>query len=345
VSLDLLARNAKPGVDLVADLLRNSTFPSDEVDRQRNLFTSGLKSLLEDPGSLVDRAEVASTFRGHPYGNQPTLATLAAITREDILACARQNLAPERMIIVCVGAMSYQDQTQLFKSAFETWPRGKETLTPPPAVKPATRRFVVVDKPDATQAQVRWSIITPPGNRPDRLASRVASAILGGGFTSRLVDEIRVKRSLTYSIGSRFSGMERAGMFEVRTFTKTSTIKEIMDATEAILLDTATNGFTQAELIKIKGYMSGQFASQMQTSSALASRLADLTLYGFPADELQTYLTKLNALTLAEVNQAARRYIGPQNLNVTVVAPVRDMEKAYKGRGKAEVIPAEKTIE
>jgi zinc protease len=111
---------------------------------------------------------------------------------------------------------------------------------------------------------------------------------LGGGFTSRLTDEIRVNRSLTYGIGASFDRKRFGGDFSVSTFTKIETTRALLDAVRDVLRKTATQGFTAAELKKVQGYLAGLFAIRVQTPQALAAQLADIAFFGLPDDYLQT---------------------------------------------------------
>ena len=196
-----------------------------------------------------------------------------------------------------------------------------------------------MDKPDATQTQVRWGRLAIPENDPNRPAADVANTILGGGFTSRLTDEIRVNRSLTYGIGSNFAGLQSAGTFGVSTFTKIETTRELIDAVREVLTKTATKGFTQGELDKVKGFMAGMFAQGLQTPGAIAGQLSQIELYGLPQDYFATYLTKIRAVTLSDVNKIAKTYFDPANLTLTLVAPASKVKEKLTGLGEIKIVP------
>jgi zinc protease len=164
----------------------------------------------------------------------------------------------------------------------------------------------------------------------------MASSIVGGGFTSRLVDEIRVNRSLTYGIGSRFSARNYGGDFLVSTFTKMETTRALLDATNDVLRKTSRQGVTAAELVKFKSYLAGSFAIQMQRPDAIARQLADVALYGLPTDYLQTYLTRIRAVKLEDVNRITRQYMAPESLSLVLVAPAESVRTQLKGLGDIE---------
>jgi zinc protease len=170
-------------------------------------------------------------------------------------------------------------------------------------------------------------------NSPQYFAAEIASTALGGGFTSRLVDEIRVNRSLTYGIGSTFDTRLRGGSFSVSSFTKLETTRALLDATTGVLRGAAATGLTAAELAKVKGYLAGLFAIEMQTPEAIAANLANVAFYHLPQDYLQTYLPRLHAVTLAQANQAARTFFAPERLSLIMVGPAAKIDAQLKGIG------------
>jgi zinc protease len=369
VSLNVLAKDADAGLDLFADIIRHPTFPAAELERERRLAVAGLESLAEDPGAVADRVATEVIYAGHPYGIEATIASLKAITQDDLTACYRRILAPGRMILVAVGDFKTADMMAKLRARFGDWTSpipllrkegGKREPPPPyegggwgevsddgggrgevPPVKPGPRRVVLIDKPDATQTQVRFGRTAFPRRSPDYLPAQVADTILGGGFTSRLTEAIRINRSLTYSVGTEFDAKARGGDFTLSTFTKIETTRALIDATRAVLKRAAAQGFTPAELQKVKGYLAGMFAIRVQTPEALAAQLADIAFYGLPDDYLQTYLPRLRAVTLARINRVARTYFPPDGLSLILVAPAAKVAGQLKGLGNIETRPVE----
>jgi zinc protease len=279
-------------------------------------------------------------YGNHPYGAVGSIASLKAITRQDLQDYYARVVVPGGMILVAVGDFTPTEMLAKLRARFGDWkremPPGNQTVAFPPT-KP---RLLVVDKPDATQTQVRLARTALPRNHPDFFPSQVAINILGGGFTSRLTDEIRVNRSLTYGIGASFDRKKVGGDFTVSTFTKIETTRALLDATRGVLKKAATQGFTSSELTKVKGYLSGLFAIRVQTPQALAAQLGDMAFFGLPDDYLQTYLPKLRAVTLADVNRIAKNYFAPETLSTVLVAPLEKVKTQLKGFSTPEVIPA-----
>lgn len=340
-NLSLLSKDMDAGLDLFTDVLRNPNFPAEELERERQLKLAGLQSLPDEPRGLAAYIAQQIVYAGHPYGAMPTASTLKGISRDDVQSLYSHAFVPNRMILVVVGDFSASELLTKLRARFGDWPRGMETLEEAPKVSPAPHRLLLLDKPDATQTQVRLLRSAIPRRSPDYYPAQVASDILGVGFTSRLVDDIRVNRSLTYGISSSFETLQQGGAFRISTFTKTETTRAILDATFALLKKTVQSGFTPGELASHKSALSGRFAIELQTPEALAAELAEIAYYGLPDDTLQNYLLKVNAVSLEDVNRIAKTYFSPDALSIVLVAPAAKVKEPLKGLGDFEIRPAD----
>jgi zinc protease len=341
-SLYVSTKDTDAGLELFADVIRNATFPQEELDRERQLQVAGLQSLADEPGQVANLILNQTVYEAHPYGRSATITSLGTITRDDITAYSAGVVRPERMLIVAVGDFKASAFLEKLKAHFGEWSvagEAKPLETRKPA--PMPKRFVLVDKKDATQTQARWGRIALPRNHPDYFAVEVASGILGGGFTSRLVDEIRVNQSLTYGIGSAFGMEALGGDFHVSTFTKLETTRKLIDSVEAVLKTTADKGFTTGEVAKVKGYLAGQYAIGLQTPQALAAQLAEMVFHRLPNDYLTTYITKLKSVPIAELNRVAREHFTPSQLSLILVAPADKIKAQLSGLPTPDIRPVE----
>ena len=338
-SLDILAKDTDAGLDLMADILRRPIFPAEELERARSLEIASLQSIGEDPGRIASFILNTTMYAGHPYGREATVASVKAITKDDILAAYHSGLSPDRMIIVAVGDFKADEMAAKLQTRFGDWPSASPpaALTRPVGQVPVCR--ILIDKPDATQTQVRLARVGFSRTNPDYYAAQLANTILGGGFTSRLVDEVRVNKSLTYGIGSSFSTLKAGGLFEVNTFTKIETTRALLDTVRGVLTKAAQSGLTDAEFRKARGYLAGQFAVHLQTPEALAGELASMAFYGLPDNYLDTYLSRLRAVTLPEVNRVAKTYFAPNVLSTVLVGPAAKITAQLKGLGDFDVRP------
>lgn len=341
VSLGVLAKDADAGLDLFADVIRHPAFPLEEIERQRQLVLSELESLGENPGAVAGRVASETVFAGHPYGIDPTITSVKGLTFEDLLAYYRSWVIPNRMILVAVGDFQSADMESKVRSRFEDWPAGiAESITSKvPKVAASGKKNILIDKDDATQTQLRWVRTAIPRIHPDFFPAHVAETILGGGFTSRLVEEIRVNRSLTYDISSRFNELRFGGSFSVSSFTKIETTRKMLDAVRDVMKAAATSGFSASELKKAQGYLGGSFAIHVQTPEALAGELADIAFHGLPANWLETYLARIRAVTLADVSRVAKTWFDPDSLSLVLLAPAKAVADQLQGVGTFERRP------
>ena len=341
IALDVLSKDTDTGLDLFADIIRHPTLPDEELNRERQLQVSDLQAIGEDPGTIATRIAIETAYAGHPYGRETTITSLKAIAQGDLRDYYARVFAPNRLTLVAVGDFKPADMLAKLKARFGDWPRNAEASATVPPVTPAPRKVVLIDKPDATQTQVRWIRTAFPRSSPDYFAAQLAQAIMGGGFTSRLTNEIRVNRSLTYGISSNFGPQLYGGDFVVSTFTKIETTKALLDATTNVLRQTALKGFTPDEVQKFKNYLAGSFAIQVQSPEALAAQLASIAFYKLPPDYLQTYLLRLRAVPLADVNRIAKTYFTPESLSLILVAPAAKVKSQLTGVGSMETRPVD----
>ncbi|MGZ3459047.1 MAG: M16 family metallopeptidase, partial [Archangium sp.] len=221
-------------MSILGQLVREPSFPEREVEQARERTLAGFANDLDDPSVIADRAFTRALWSGHPYGHDVggSAAHVRTFTRDDLVRFHRERMGPRVSLLTVVGAVSPQVVAEEAEKAFAGWEGGPEApVELPPADKVAGSRVLLVDKPDQTQTQVR---IGGPGFRvghPDYFPSTLMNNALGGGFTSRLVNEVRVERGLTYGISSYFDMMHAGGVFGIHTFTQTDRTREMLDVT------------------------------------------------------------------------------------------------------------------
>jgi zinc protease len=176
-----------------------------------------------------------------------------------------------------------------------------------------------------------------PRNHPDYYPITVANTILGSGFTSRLVNEIRVVQGLTYSISSRFAMYRNAGTFRIGTFTKNETLRKTIDETLKVVKTLLEVGPTEEELAKAKRYLTGQFPLGLQAPDALASQLLDVEFYGLDPKFVETFSDRIDAVTMTDCRRALKSYFCVDDLRILVVSNPELAKKALEGLGPIDV--------
>src|SRR4030095_9673599 len=218
------------GMELLADMVRRSTFPPEEIDRQKEQITSTLQVNLEDPGFIADAVLNRLIYGAHPYGLPGTglPESIARISHADLRGFASTYFAPNNCILAIVGDVEDGEAMAAAERVFGDWARQAvpvQVLPPPP--KPA-RRVIVVDKPDAVQTAVRVGQLGVPRKTPDYMALNQTIRILGGEGSNRLYRVLRSDRGLTYSASADMNAMLLAGDFTAETDTRTEATGEVV---------------------------------------------------------------------------------------------------------------------
>lgn len=345
VQAEFLSADFDRGLDLLADVTLRPKFAADEFDRAKARALGRIESDKDDPSTVAAQA-FARAFYGaeHPFGHPSggTAAGVGALTRADVVSFHERTYRPNRAWLVVVGGLDAGRAKSAIAKKFGAWKAGEAPgapAGPPPA--PQGARVVLVSKPDATQTQVR---IGAPGlarNHPDRFPLLVANTILGGGFTSRLVSEIRVKRGLSYSISSRFEGQRATGVFVVNTFTKNETTRETIDVTLEELRKFRDQGPTPEEIQKAKNYLKGQFPLSIEAPDDLAQILSDVAFFGLPVDYVEGYWRRVDAVTPEDIQRVTRQYLPERGFLFVAVSNPDQVKSKLEDLGPVEVRPIE----
>jgi zinc protease len=331
-------------LDILADVAASPTFPPGEVQRLRRREIASLAHDLDEPAVVADRAMLQAAFGEHPYGHPPEGRTrdLGSTRRADVVALHREAYRPSAALLVVVGRVRTAEVLALVRRRFGGWRGSDDGVAPlgPPA--PPRTSVVVVDKPDVTQTQVRIASAGFARRSPDYFPGLVASALLGGGFTSRLMEAIRVNRGLSYGVRSRFATSGAGGIFFISTFTKVETTGEIVRVTLDETARFCEEGPTQVELERIQSYLCGLYPLSLETHDQLAEKLADLALYDLGEDEITLFRERVRAVTPEACRDTGRRYFPLGRRVVVAVGPAKAIAPSLERFGPVKVVAARK---
>ncbi len=328
-------------MDLVVEVASAPAWPRDEFDRVRRRELAGLEHDLDDPSTVADRAMIGAAYRDHPYGHpvEGRAKDLSAVRRRDAVAFHRAWFGPASTVLTVVGAVDPGKALRLARRALAGWRGGAGVPPEIPAAPAVPRSVLLVDKPDATQTQVR--LATPVFGRasPDYFPAVVANAALGGGFTSRLVETIRVNRGLSYGVRSRFGLGRAAGLWIFSSFTKAETTGELIRVALEEIGRFCEEGPGAEELSRAQGYLAGLYPLSLETYDQLAVKLSDLELYGYPVDEITGYAERVRAVTPEACREVARRWLPHAGGAIVAVGPAAKIRRQLEAFGTVTVVP------
>nr|WP_295106048.1 pitrilysin family protein [uncultured Caulobacter sp.] len=346
LTLSVMADNAAPAMAIMADVAQHPTFSAEELDRVRTETLDSLSVAYQRPGSLTSYATGPVLYAGSAYGHVAggTPGSLPKVKRTDLAKTHAAYWRPDNAVLVLTGNLTPQAGFALAEKAFGGW---KKPTTPPPAAPAAPTgykpRNLVIDLPGAGQAAVTLAKPAITRADPGYYQGIVANTVLGVGYSSRLNQEIRIKRGLSYGAGSSLTPQGRFGGFSARVQTKNPSAGEVVTLTRAELTRLAAEPAPAGELAARKSVLVGGFGRDLGTSEGLANILGNLAVYGVPLTEIQSYAAKVEAVSPAEVQAFAKTHLDPAQMSVIVAGDAKAMgEDLARVAPNATVIAADK---
>ncbi len=319
VSARMLTENRDAAVDLLKLALTEPRFDEDAVERVRGQVLSGLQSDAQDPGTLAGRAFDALAFGAHPYATAPdgTLESVAALTREDILDAKARTIARDRVVVSAVGDITAEDLGLLLDTLLADLPETGAPL-PEEAEMGLTGGVTVVDF-DTPQSVVVFGHEGLKRDDPDFFPAYILNQILGGGgFSSRLMQEVREARGLTYGVYSYIVPRDHAETWQGSFASSNDRVAEAIEVVRAEWVKAAEGGVTAAELEAAKTYLTGSYPLRFDGNGQIADILVGMQLDDLPADYVNTRNAEVEAVTLEDIARVAAERLHPDGLRFVV---------------------------
>ena len=345
VRLDVLKGDFDTVFPIFVDLLQHPAFRQDKIDLAKTNLNTGIARRNDDPGSIAGREAARLAYGAQSvYARRPEYATVASITRDDLLAFHKRFVHPNNIIIGLSGDFDSAAMEKKLRAAFESWPKGPQaSRTAPNDIAPAKPGVYFVAKDDVTQSNIA---VVGPGivrNNPDYYAVAVMNEAFGGGFSGRLFTQIRSKMGLAYSVGGSLgSSWDHPGIFRAAMGTKGNTTIESVNALRNEITTLVEKPITADEVASAKDAILNAFVFTLDSRSKALNQQMLLEFYGYPADYYQRYAANIEKVTPADVERVAKKYINPNQLSVLVVGKEKDFEKPLSSLG--EVHPIDVTI-
>ncbi|MGH7613383.1 MAG: insulinase family protein [Gemmatimonadales bacterium] len=327
VSANVLSDHADLAFDLLGDVVRRATFPTDELELARTRAISALALALSQPENVADRFFNREIYGRHPYGRSSTPDAYKAITQDDVKRFAASRLRPGGALLVIAGDATLARARALAQRAFGGWTGTPAAVAAPPAPPVrSTTDILLVHRPGSVQGNIVVGNTTFLPTDPNFYAARVATQVLGGGADARLFLILREQKSWTYGAYAGLSRKRRMGnwqaTFEGRTEVVDSALVELLHQIDRI----RTELVPDSELVNVKGFLVGSFPLTIETPQQIAAAVANARLLGLDRDFVRLYRERLAAITPLQARAAAARTYRRAALSIVVVG---DGEQLY----------------
>ncbi|MDB4768058.1 insulinase family protein, partial [Flavobacteriaceae bacterium] len=316
-------------LELMADAAINPNFTEEEFQKEKEKLLTGLKSQEKDVSAMASRVQSAIAYgKDHPYGEFATEETVNKVSLEDAKKFYQTYFNPNNAYLVIIGDVDTKAVKKLVKKHFNSWEKGAQVLTNwknPLASKEATINFI--DMPNAVQSEVSvQNVVNLQMKDPDYLPTLMANRILGGGGSARLFQNLREDKAYTYgsysSIGnSKYVPSRFRAYASVRNTVTDSAAVQILEEIQKI----TSEPVTQKELDAAKATYVGNFVMALERPSTIANYALNIETEGLPKDFYKTYLERINAITVADVQQAARKFFSTENTQVVVTGKGKEV--------------------
>jgi len=325
-----LTRDFDLVLDLFTEMLRRPAFPPADLERLKGEALAGIAQSKTNPDRVAGRAFDRAVYPpGHPVRPETfeeAEAAVTALTRDDLVAFHRRQYGPDRMIVVVAGDVAPEQVRQALQKRLGDWPRNPETtpIAPPDLSLQPAPASVEIPIPDRSQAAIVWGHAGGLRRKdPDFYATQVMGLILGGSaLTSRLSTSIRDDQGLAYSVYGYFDASLFPGPYRVVLGTNPANTRKAISALETEIQRIRREGVTPREVDEAVAYLTGRFPLRLETNGGIAEILWAMEFFDLGADYIDRYAGYYRAVTVPQVNEAARAHLHPDQATVVVAGPL-----------------------
>ena len=323
-----------------ADLLQNPEFRADKIDLAQKEQFDGISRRNDQASEIAHRESVKLAYGAdNPYARVPEYATVAAITRQDLLDWHGKYVHPNNIILGISGDFDSAAMEARLRAAFDSWPKGPAMPKNDIQYAPAKPGYYLVPKDDVNQSNIHLVALGTTRDNPDFYALSVFNEAFGGGFSSRLFNDIRTKRGLAYGVGGGVgANFGHPGILQIAMGTKSESTIEAIQAVGENIEDLTKKPITEEEIQHAKDGILNAFIFRLDSPDKILSERMTYEYYGYPADWLDKFQAEIKKVTAADVNRVAAKYLHKDQLAVLVVGNNKEFDKPLSSLGAVKEI-------
>jgi len=317
------------------DLLRTPEFRADKLDLAQKEMYDSISRRNDDVGAITARESAKLAYgANNPYAREPEYATVAAVTRQDLLDWHHAHVHPNNIILGIVGDFDSAAMEAKLRQAFGDWPKGPPVKEDKIEFQPAKPGYYLIPKEDVNQSSIRMTELGIRRDSPDYYAAQVFNEAFGGGFSSRLFKSIRTAQGLAYGVGAGIgAAFDHPGIVRVSMSTKSATTVESIQALYKEIDGLAQNPISDEEIKRAKDSILNSFVFNFDSPEKVLHERMSYEFYGYPADYLERYRAGIEKVGKEDVARAATKYLHKEKLAVLVVGNTADFDKPVDSLG------------
>jgi zinc protease len=340
ISLSCLRGDFDDVFKVFAELLQHPEFRADKLDLAQKQADDSISRRNDEIGEIAARESAKLAYGpNNPYAREPEYATIAAITRQDLIDWHKTYIHPNHIILGMSGDFDSSAMEAKLRAAFESWPKGADLPKSEIKFQPAPAGYYLIPKEDVNQSSIHMVALGTTRNNPDYYAISVFNEAFGGGFSSRLFNDIRTKRGLAYNVGGGIgTNFGHPGILQFVAGTKSQSTIESIQALDEDIDNVTKNPITEDEIKHAKDAILNAFIFRLDSPDKVLAERLTYEFYGYPADWLDRYPAEIQKITAADVNRVAAKYVHRDQLAVLVVGNTKEFDKPLSSLGPVKEI-------
>jgi zinc protease len=342
ISLSCLKGDFDDVFKVFDDLMRNPEFRADKIDLGQKQADDAIARRNDEIGSIAARESVKLAYGpDSPYAREPEYTTIDAITRQDLLDWYKSYIHPNNIILGVSGDFDSAAMESKLRAAFDSWPKGPAAKINEAKMQfhPAKPGYYLIPKNDVSQSSIHMVTLGTTRNNPDYYAISVFNDAFGGGFSSRLFNDIRTKRGLAYNVGGGIgTNFGHPGILQFVMGTKSQSTIESIQALDEDMDNVGKHPITEDEIKHAKDAILNAFIFHLDSPDKVLAERMIYEFYGYPADWLDKYPVEIQKVNAADVNRVAAKYVHRDQLAVLVVGNDKEFDEPLSSLGPVKQI-------